>query len=99
MAKGYASDAFAQIGIDGVGLHGAIGFTAAYDARRAGSSRAQRKLCWGAADSPEYADPRSCVPVYASGRGKEILRIHDCFKYFLVMNNTMGNPNYEKDYD
>ena len=24
MAKGYASDAFAQIGIDGVGLHGAM---------------------------------------------------------------------------
>ena len=33
MAKGYASDAFAQIGIDGVGLHGAIGFTADYDAQ------------------------------------------------------------------
>ena len=27
MAKGYSSDAFNQIGIDGVGLHGAIGFT------------------------------------------------------------------------
>ena len=34
MAKGYASDAFAQIGIDGVGLHGAIGFTADYDAQQ-----------------------------------------------------------------
>ena len=33
MAKGYASDAFAKIGIDGVGLHGAIGFTADYDAQ------------------------------------------------------------------
>jgi alkylation response protein AidB-like acyl-CoA dehydrogenase len=33
MAKGYASDAFAQIGIDGVSLHGAIGFTADYDAQ------------------------------------------------------------------
>ncbi len=33
LAKGYASDAFAQIGIDGVGLHGAIGFTAEYDAQ------------------------------------------------------------------
>ncbi len=33
LAKGYASDAFAQIGIDGVGLHGAIGFTADYDAQ------------------------------------------------------------------
>ena len=33
MAKGYASDAFAQIGIDTVGLHGAIGFTAEYDAQ------------------------------------------------------------------
>ena len=31
LAKGYASDAFARIGIDGVGLHGAIGFTAEYD--------------------------------------------------------------------
>lgn len=31
LAKGYASDAFANIGIDGVGLHGAIGFTAEYD--------------------------------------------------------------------
>ncbi len=31
LAKGYASDAFAEIGIDGVGLHGAIGFTAEYD--------------------------------------------------------------------
>jgi len=31
LAKGYASDAFAGIGIDGVGLHGAIGFTAEYD--------------------------------------------------------------------
>ncbi len=31
LAKGYASDAFAKIGIDGVGLHGAIGFTAEYD--------------------------------------------------------------------
>ena len=33
LAKGYASDAFAEIGIDGVGLHGAIGFTAEYDAQ------------------------------------------------------------------
>ena len=33
LAKGYASDAFAHIGIDGVGLHGAIGFTAEYDAQ------------------------------------------------------------------
>ncbi|MEM1432649.1 MAG: acyl-CoA dehydrogenase family protein [Pseudomonadota bacterium] len=33
MAKGYAADAFAQIGIDGIGLHGAIGFTAEYDAQ------------------------------------------------------------------
>ena len=31
LAKGYASDAFIQIGIDGVGLHGAIGYTAEYD--------------------------------------------------------------------
>lgn len=31
LAKGYASDAFAQLGIDGIGLHGAIGFTAEYD--------------------------------------------------------------------
>jgi acyl-CoA dehydrogenase len=31
LAKGYAADAFAQIGIDGIGLHGAIGFTAEYD--------------------------------------------------------------------
>ena len=31
LAKAYASDAFARIGIDGVGLHGAIGFTAEYD--------------------------------------------------------------------
>jgi alkylation response protein AidB-like acyl-CoA dehydrogenase len=31
LAKGYASDAFAQIGIDAVQLHGAIGFTAEYD--------------------------------------------------------------------
>ena len=31
LAKGYASDAFVEIGIDGVGLHGAIGFTAEYD--------------------------------------------------------------------
>ena len=30
-AKAHASDAFAQIGIDGVGLHGAIGYTAEYD--------------------------------------------------------------------
>jgi acyl-CoA dehydrogenase len=30
-AKGYASDAFIGIGIDGVGLHGAIGFTEEYD--------------------------------------------------------------------
>jgi alkylation response protein AidB-like acyl-CoA dehydrogenase len=33
LAKGYASDAFAQIGIDGIGLHGAIGFTAEYNAQ------------------------------------------------------------------
>ncbi len=33
LAKGYAADAFAQIGIDVVGLHGAIGFTAEYDAQ------------------------------------------------------------------
>ncbi len=33
MAKGYSSDAFNQIGIDGVGLHGAIGFTDEYDAQ------------------------------------------------------------------
>jgi len=31
LAKGYASDAFAELGIDGIGLHGAIGFTAEYD--------------------------------------------------------------------
>ena len=31
LAKAYGSDAFARIGIDGVGLHGAIGFTAEYD--------------------------------------------------------------------
>jgi len=30
-AKAYASEAFTRIGIDGVGLHGAIGFTAEYD--------------------------------------------------------------------
>lgn len=33
LAKGYAADAFAAIGIDGVGLHGAIGFTTEYDAQ------------------------------------------------------------------
>lgn len=33
LAKGFASDAFARIGIDGVQLHGAIGFTAEYDAQ------------------------------------------------------------------
>jgi alkylation response protein AidB-like acyl-CoA dehydrogenase len=31
LAKAYASDAFARIGVDGVQLHGAIGFTAEYD--------------------------------------------------------------------
>jgi alkylation response protein AidB-like acyl-CoA dehydrogenase len=31
LAKAYASDAFAQIGIDCVGAHGAIGYTAEYD--------------------------------------------------------------------
>jgi alkylation response protein AidB-like acyl-CoA dehydrogenase len=31
LAKAYASDAFAQMGINGVQLHGAIGFTAEYD--------------------------------------------------------------------
>lgn len=31
LAKAYASDAFSQIGIDGVQLHGAIGFTQEYD--------------------------------------------------------------------
>ena len=31
LAKGYAADAFARIGVDGIGLHGAIGFTAEYD--------------------------------------------------------------------
>jgi alkylation response protein AidB-like acyl-CoA dehydrogenase len=31
LAKGYASDAFARIGIDGVQLHGAVGYTAEYD--------------------------------------------------------------------
>ncbi len=31
LAKAYASDAFAQMGIDGVQLHGAIGFTQEYD--------------------------------------------------------------------
>ncbi len=33
MAKAYAADAFARVGIEGVGLHGAIGFTAEYDAQ------------------------------------------------------------------
>ena len=33
LAKAYVSDAFPRIGIDGVGLHGAIGFTAEYDAQ------------------------------------------------------------------
>lgn len=31
LAKAYASDAFARIGIDGVQLHGAVGYTAEYD--------------------------------------------------------------------
>ncbi|MFQ5699009.1 MAG: acyl-CoA dehydrogenase family protein [Myxococcota bacterium] len=31
MAKAYASDALARIGVDGVGLHGAVGYTAEYD--------------------------------------------------------------------
>ncbi len=31
IAKAYASDAFANIGIEGVQLHGAIGYTAEYD--------------------------------------------------------------------
>ena len=31
LAKAYASDAFARIGIDGIQLHGAIGFTEEYD--------------------------------------------------------------------
>ena len=31
LAKGYASDAFVRIGIESVGLHGAIGYTAEYD--------------------------------------------------------------------
>ena len=30
-AKGYAADAFAKIGVESVGLHGAVGFTADYD--------------------------------------------------------------------
>lgn len=30
-AKAFASDAFARIGIDGVGLHGGVGYTAEYD--------------------------------------------------------------------
>lgn len=33
MAKAYASDAFARIGIDAIQLHGAIGYTAEYDAQ------------------------------------------------------------------
>jgi len=33
LAKGYASDAFAELGINAIGLHGAIGFTAEYDAQ------------------------------------------------------------------
>lgn len=33
LAKGYASDAFAGLAIDAIGLHGAIGFTAEYDAQ------------------------------------------------------------------
>jgi alkylation response protein AidB-like acyl-CoA dehydrogenase len=31
LAKAYASDAFTRIGIDGVQLHGAVGYTAEYD--------------------------------------------------------------------
>ncbi len=31
MAKAYASEAFARIGIDGVQLHGAVGYTDEYD--------------------------------------------------------------------
>lgn len=31
MAKAYASEAFARIGLDGVGLHGAVGYTDEYD--------------------------------------------------------------------
>ncbi len=33
MAKAYASDAFARVGIDTIQLHGAIGYTAEYDAQ------------------------------------------------------------------
>lgn len=33
LAKAYASDAFARIGVDAIQLHGAIGFTADYDAQ------------------------------------------------------------------
>ena len=33
MAKAYAADAFTRIGIDGIELHGALGYTWEYDAQ------------------------------------------------------------------
>ena len=50
LAKAYASDAFAKIGIDVVGLHGAIGFTAEYDAQLFLKRSKWARPAWGDSD-------------------------------------------------
>ena len=50
MAKAYASEAFARIGVDAVQLHGAIGYTAEYDAQLYLKRSKWARPCFGDAD-------------------------------------------------
>ncbi len=50
MAKAYASDAFTRIGIDGIELHGALGYTWEYDAQLYLKRSKWAKAAYGGSD-------------------------------------------------
>ena len=50
MAKAYGSEAFGRIGIDSIQLHGAIGYTAEYDAQLYLKRSKLSRACFGDSD-------------------------------------------------